>query len=714
MRIFYIKNLTRKKINSICSEKIPITDFSKFESKDSFRKWCSNENTEHFFVSLCEGKNPNCRINKENQCKRINGIMVDFDKPKKKPNLQNLKFNPQFYTISFSGGYHFFWEFDHPVEIENSNELASYFLENIIEKIGIKEICDGYDEMSHRPTSFMEFGGEKIRISEEKISQGFTSEVYEETKSYYQFLNKKDNKILISKNLELSDSLKNILKEHYPKFNKNIKVGERTICFWEEESEDPKSTIIFGKGAFCHSANRGWKSWKDLLGSSYNQESKKIDISLENFISKYYYSYEKDSFFTFFGERIVKPVSSQAFSDNYFSEGFEKEDLKQTRNSIRKNNVVIGAYPFPCSTKKIIKLKEGKDTITFLNSSISKSIESEKGEFIHLNEFLLSIFKEKDLEYFISTIARKYKSIKENTDKKTLAIFIVGGVGIGKTFLSCGVLSKLFGGHADPTSFFNGETNFNSHIFEKPLLCIDDKPESQVFFSKTRFSQNLKRFVANQTLNFSKKNSPDLQLPFSSQIICTLNEDVESLSAGLPESDLNMDDKILVLKLKEDAKKLDSELAEKILDEVKYFANFLMEYETPKEIHSSRFGVKGFIDPEVETICNSTKIENCIKESLFEWINENFYYLESRKMTARQILLALKNDSIQGSMFRKDDNHSLRSFSRKLNQISKNNEFIEDSGYIRNVRVYKLTKNIDIEPKNIKTIDFRDVSNCYK
>jgi hypothetical protein len=128
----------------------------KFDSKAEFRDWCANANTDHLFISYCEGDAPSQRISNSNPVNKCSGFIADYDAPLDWSSIEaiaNAAFTiaPTWVSKTFSGYARFIWKFeDNP------------FIKEVARVIKAPKAIAGFDEASYKPNQYFEIGSDWI------------------------------------------------------------------------------------------------------------------------------------------------------------------------------------------------------------------------------------------------------------------------------------------------------------------------------------------------------------------------------------------------------------------------------------------------------------------------------------------------------------------------------------------------------------------------
>ena len=177
------------------------------------------------------------------------------------------------------------------------------------------------------------------------------------------------------------------------------------------------------------------------------------------------------------------------------------------------------------------------------------------------------------------------------------ASFFSGVPNTGKTLLSTVVLSRIFGGHIDASSFLCGEDNFNSHLFQTAVWAVDDVVPLTDRRSHLKFSALIKKMAANRTFSVREKFKVDKTIEWNGRVVVTCNTDPESIRI-LPNVDLSNRDKINLFRVAERKSfSFPVDVVDTIKAELPFFLRWLLEWVPPAHVKGdTRYGVKTYCE----------------------------------------------------------------------------------------------------------------------
>ena len=215
-----------------------------------------------------------------------------------------------------------------------------------------------------------------------------------------------------------------------------------------------------------------------------------------------------------------------------------------------------------------------------------------------IRDFLAGYFDPPEqLDYFYAWLKRWYESALEGRMLPGQASFFAGAPNTGKTLLSNVILSRIFGGHIDASSFLSGEDNFNSHLFTSAVWAVDDVVPLTDNKSHLKFSALIKKMAANRTFSVREKYRVDKLIEWNGRVVVTCNTDPESIRI-LPDVDLSNRDKINLFRVADrDTFVFPRDVEATIASELPFFLRWLLDWKPPDDvIGDTRYGVKTYCE----------------------------------------------------------------------------------------------------------------------
>ena len=127
-------------------------------------------------------------------------------------------------------------------------------------------------------------------------------------------------------------------------------------------------------------------------------------------------------------------------------------------------------------------------------------IEPKKGDWETIQEFLETLLRDSEHDQFnrlVTWLQESVVDLRAGRLSTHLAVVLVGPVDCGKTQLKDQLIVPLLGGRqAQPFSFLQGKTDFNSDLFDAELLVIDDETCSAEWRAREALKARLKILTA--------------------------------------------------------------------------------------------------------------------------------------------------------------------------------------------------------------------------
>ena len=204
---------------------------------------------------------------------------------------------------------------------------------------------------------------------------------------------------------------------------------------------------------------------------------------------------------------------------------------------------------------------------------------------------------------FMSWISGRYKAVRSHVHIPSPMLVLAGEINSGKSLLAWIVAQALGGRTANPYASWSGGMLWNDDLVSSELLLVDDCVGSTDIRSRRNFGASFKEAIYPHVIQLRKRNSSSIAVrPVWACIVCC-NDTPESLQI-IPPLDNDLADKIALLhvigvKLPVDTSTPEGklELQALIRSELPAFAQQLMDWVTPPELHDSRSGIVAWRDP---------------------------------------------------------------------------------------------------------------------
>ena len=213
---------------------------------------------------------------------------------------------------------------------------------------------------------------------------------------------------------------------------------------------------------------------------------------------------------------------------------------------------------------------------------------------------------ERQLKAFLGWLKQARQALRHRADQLAgQAIFLVGCVDTGKTFLLGHLVTPALGGRmAECSDFFTGKTSFNESVVGSELLVVSDpdfEPDDNV---RVRVRNLVKRTVANPVQMLAKKYAAQISVEPISRLAFALNLTAADLQV-IPVLDDSVRGKMMVFRCYRPAGLPGEDPAERtafrerLAAALPAFLGQVDAFQVPEDLRDGRFGVRGFYHPGV-------------------------------------------------------------------------------------------------------------------
>lgn len=636
--------------------------------------WINNPETLHQCYSGFEGLSATQRISEGakgsaeegNPPFKLHAFIADIDCPvadeELAAGLSRIRIAPAYFERTLSGNARLIWLLESPVTFP-SRKFAVEFLELALVRLKVDSIAPSLDkpawlEPNRYYTNSCDFYAldENARVSKE-LTEGWMLEVAEK-----HLWKKQKNAVAIP--------LPVVFAEIEKKFPAHSWVGDFTEeaqgpSFWLPASTSPKSAIVKPTGlfTFSSSAAKSFYSWQDLLGidfvKTYETEMLGKAVADLYFDGKNYYRKDGYGEWKPFSKEDCIAHLSVTRCLNPRMDGDRPSEVSRAMEYLRDWQAVNGAAPFVFQPTGIVVRNGTK----FLNTHTRRPLapaprdtESKwgtNGAFPFLSKYFDGLFDPAEqLPYFLSWLARFYRGAHDQNLESGQNIFLLGPPGVGKTFLSQGLLSMLMGGGADAEDYLLGKTQFNSDLFEVGIWTVDDNSATVDAATHRKFTAMAKKMAANTTFSYHAKFRVPCSVDWLGRVVVTANDDEESARI-VPDLSMSNIDKLMLLRA---AQKPPvefpprRELQRVMREELPHFARYLLDYDIPAHCRSSsRFGIQSYHEKRLMVTAEQSSRSAGFAEIVSDW--KQTYFGENPALphwegTSYQFLKALNKDQL--------------------------------------------------------------------
>lgn len=623
----YLKNLTSSKVYTCNSLKDLKVTPKKFDDKKLRSLWSNHPETDYAYYSLAEGTIASLRITGDNKVTAMYGFVVEYDnikidcwKTTVKQILAKCGANkPTLITRTPSGGVRLVFEFEEQLLIDA--QLYSAFIKKLVARFKLKRLLAGFDDSCTRATQYY-YLGDILEDTGKKIPKALYTNLLLKTS----LENPPQAPSALSIPLEVIEEEVRSNPKYKNRWTSTFEVGSRGPLYWIDDGRETEGCMVVEDGMICYSdrAPKSFLSWKEIFGQAFVEkyENRKLD----NLLKQYWFSGK-----AFYG--LINDVPVMIDKDQLKLElrqaGYNPVKRPRERLSELESSILL--IQQQCRITEIapvifdsrIVVESGANKI--LNTSTLKAVqpagEGDKKHWPFIDKWLSQFFKdETSLLYFYAWLQRIYSAVLYKEMKQGHALLLVGPTNKGKSLLSNKLIGGLLGGFADASDYLSGDSKFNKELGRVAAWVIDDTTSAASFAEQRRATELIKKATANPRIEYQAKFEDTITISWAGRVIMSLNMDPNSLSV-IPALDSSNRDKILALRISDAATSdfasllgidtaSNSIIEKTIKEELPYFGKWLEDFEVPKSIKGdSRFGVKSYIDPEIDAaaFANSTR-----------------------------------------------------------------------------------------------------------
>jgi hypothetical protein len=614
------------------------------ENKKARDRWINHPDTQHQCYSAFEGFVGNARIaepkngSEGNPPFKLHAFVADIDAPVSQEELTagigRIEFAPNYYERTLSGNARLVWLFEQPVAFPN-RRFAVEFLTLTLARMRLEQVAAGFDkpaflEPNRYYTNSCDWWtlDEKARIPY-SLLQGWVVEVSEK-----HVWRKDRGAIDIPLPVVFAEIEKKWPQNNWPG---DFVEGAQGPSFWVEGSASPKSAIVKPTGMFTFSAHavKPFYSWADLLGQAFVEKhaAEMMGKAVEGIYHDGTKYWRKDGYgdYKWFAKEDIASHLAVDRGLNPVKDGSTPSEVSRAVQYIQNWQGVVGAAPFVFQPTGIVM----RNGFKFLNThtrrvlapSSEKAVWGPHGNMPFLSQFFDGFFHPESQpvnpkDYYLAWLARFYRGAYELNLESGQNVFILGGPGIGKTFLNQGLLPHLMGGAEDAESYLLGTTDFNSQLFEVGLWTVDDNSATVDNITHRKFSAMVKKMAANTCFAYHAKFRVPCTVEWRGRVQITANDDEESARI-VPDLSITILDK---LKLFRAAKVPPVEFPNRrgcddiIRREGPVLARWLLDWEIPSAlVGTSRFGVVSYHEKSLLITAEQSSQSAGFREMLEHW-----------------------------------------------------------------------------------------------
>ena len=260
-----------------------------------------------------------------------------------------------------------------------------------------------------------------------------------------------------------------------------------------------------------------------------------------------------------------------------------------------------------------------------------KMIDPVAGECDTILDFIKTLLGDDGSLRFMLWLKVGFEALRKSRMHPGQCLVLCGKSGSGKSVLQDVIITGILGGReADPKSYLLGKTDFNPELISSEHLKMEEIPSSVRYDDRVVLGERIKEICVNLSDRLHAKNRHAQTVKPQRRLSLSLNDELERLRC-LPPLTADFRDKLLLLRTTDgnffaryDGIEGGFEIfMESVKKEMPAFAAYLLALVVPEALKDRRYGVRSYIDPEIE-------------EMLFDQEGES-------------ILLALIDDMVFGS-----------------------------------------------------------------
>ena len=580
-----------------------------FRNSNEYKHWAAQRSTKYLAYSTAEGINPDQRISSENPIRYLHGVCADWDATFDDKEYEDIvrrlldcEFPVNYISRSYSKGIHAVWFFESPVYM-HGKKPNQRFLKRLVKELeldGRDAIARGFDEGNFIRQHYLLHGDDwrGVKPSARIPTDSLHYWQYEESRS--SDFESQGTTIPLE---VVFEEVQRVWPDH--KWPGEFREGARGPTFWDPGGghKTANGSIVRDTGMQCFNMIKGFYSWAEVLSPGFVRQFEvgRIGQAIDSywFDGKNYFVQDGSGGF-FINTKDECLLDLQCRHD-LSARPARHENVSEVKRALFQINTakrVEAGLPF-CFTKSPIVKHENR---TYFNtarvtplSPIDRDVTHEDFPVIWdwMNHMLGS-----QIDHEIDWLSFAYQNALAGTPKRGHAHFLVGPPNCGKTLYNTQVLGQLFGGGIKASEYLTGKSDWTDHLFEYGAWLVDDEAPSASPAMHTAFTAKLKEHIANDSFLIHGKFKKSGRVFWRGRISCTLNDDPVSMRL-MPDLDMSIKDKLMVFKCN-DGYNFGGDVKGIIKKELPAFAQYLANYEIPDERKDVRFGVKAFINEDLE------------------------------------------------------------------------------------------------------------------
>lgn len=602
--------------------------------------WLQNRETVFQCYSAFEGLNPGLRLkgptgaDEGNPPVKMHGLVADYDlklsAEEVHMSIARMPIRPNWYEVSLSKNARLIWLFEEPILLP-SFLFTVFLLQKICDILPVRAMA-GLDEPAlTAPEKYYTAGCVWHKISDAPVPKDLLHGFLVEVSKKFEWAASGEFGPTIPLDVVAGELRKKFTR--FASWPSDFILGSQGPSFWVDGSASPLSATVRSTGmqTFSAHSSRPFASWSELLGAEFVKQfrSKQTGAAVAEIF------YDEKQYFSKLAsgtwardpkENIVTFLKTHRGLSDRVCKGETASEIETAIGYIHRNHRIRTAASFAFYKEGLMNFNGDQ----CLNTHTIKALTpSEKAEYEWLGKFLDTFFDPPEqLPYFMSWLAHFYTSCYHRKPRSGQAMFLAGGTNVGKTFLNRAVIGGLVGGFGEANDYLMGSDSFNSELFDRALWVIDDGSIATCSKSHKKFSEMIKKCVANPSFRINGKYEKAGLIPWQGRVSCTLNLDADSLRK-IPDLDISIKEKIILFKtVPEAAVKFmhPDDMQSMLTKELPGLARYLLDYNYPEHTlgNDPRFYVASYHDKSIMRSSNLSSESGGFSEILAEFLKDFF------------------------------------------------------------------------------------------
>lgn len=685
--------------------------------KDDRQAWYQNPNTKHFFYTGIEPINPNMRPGKENNPHKIHAFAADYDAKipaeRVKEAIAAMKHKPTWIERSLGGNVRLVWVLSRPLLVDDY-AFCAFLLESAIKWLQL-ELLPALDEGAFKaPSRLLCNGCEWDATGHPPVSESALQAFFVDAGRKFRFRPANESDIPL-------DVVEKQIRSQFPNLNwpGEFAVEAQGPSFWIPESVSPLSAIVKPTGIFTFSAHavKPFYTWADILGAEFVKQFAETTVSKATTdiwwdskrfwrkIRAQYASLGREEMMNFL--RVDCSLSNKPAKDGV-------APLEMALSHIFNHNRIKAAVPFVFRASGPLDFLGERMLNTYIHKPIAPAEGTQtwgaSGSFPFLSTLFDSIFEPaSQLPHFLAWFQYYYQSSWHQTPMPGQNVFLMGGVGIGKTLINRQIVGVAVGGFVDASDYLVDGITFNSHLMHTPHWCLDDDTPANSQAANAKLHAMFKKTAANQQFLANEKFQVSGMTEWMGRIGCTTNLDFVSSRIVGPMDNSSLDKTCLFRCAAIGKFRFPGRLETRnlILAELPYFLRWLLDWVAPDEIErDARYGFASYQEKSLLEQSHQSNPSAPFKELMIDAFEEFFKSDATAtewRGTVSQLIKMLTANPLNEFIMR----------SIRLEQVSRYLEQIQKEGLLQcavetgpmQTRIWKFTRATPVEPVFVPAVE---------